>query len=194
MENFISIGITGGIGSGKSYVCRIVEAMGYPVFYSDQEAKEIISTDPEARKALIALFGDNTYAGALLNRSFLADQIFKNPDLREKMNNIVHPLVRKKFARWAQQANASLVFNEAAILFETGAYKNFNKTVLVTAPEEIRLARVVQRDGIPIKDIKARMDAQWPDEKKIPLADYVINNDGKQPLLPQIVQMIESLQ
>lgn len=193
MKNYISVGITGGIGSGKSFVCRIIEAMGYPVFYSDAQAKRIISSDTEAVSAIKALFGEEAYIGNELNRPFLAEKIFSDPSLRSKMNEIVHPLVRKAFDNWATQSESEIVFNEAAILFETGGYKAFDKTILITAPQELKIKRVQQRDLITTEQIKERMHAQWADEAKIPLADFVINNDEQQPLVPQIVEMIESL-
>lgn len=193
MKDYISVGITGGIGSGKSYICRTLEAMGYPVFFSDEQAKQLLLDDQEAILAIKNLFGDEAYLNGQLNKSFLAEQIFSNPDLRKKMNSIVHPLVRKRYAKWAEESDSPIVFNEAAILFETGSYKNFDFTLLVTAPEDLRIKRTMQRDGISEEEVRSRMSAQWPDNKKIPLATFVINNDEKEPLLPQIVKMIEQI-
>lgn len=186
MKDYISIGITGGIGSGKSYICRIVETMGYPVFYSDSEAKKIITSNPSAVTGLKELFGEEAYSQGNLNKDFLADQIFTNPALREKMNDLVHPLVRQEYHDWAKSTASKIVFNEAAILFETGSYKSFDKTILVVAPKELRVERVKKRDQANEEDILARMNAQWTDEKKKALADFVLINDEKTAVLPQL--------
>ena len=194
MKKHISVGITGGIGSGKTYVCRILESMGYPVFYSDEVAKKIIANSPEAISALKNLFGDEAYTSSgELNRTYLANAIFNNAELRAQMNDIVHPLVRKAFENWVTEQDQKIVFNEAAILFETGGYKRFDYNVLVAADESIRIERIKKRDGSTEEDIRARMNSQWPDEKKAKLADFVIKNDGMQALLPQINEMLNQL-
>lgn len=193
MKNYISVGITGGIGSGKSYICRTLEAMGYPVFFSDEQAKLLLVEDLEAIQAIKDLFGDRAYLNNQLNKSFLAEQIFSNPKLREEMNNVVHPLVRKRYSEWASNSDSPVVFNEAAILFETGSYKNFDYTILVTAPDDLRIKRTINRDGSSEEEIRSRMAAQWPDDKKIPLASFVIKNDEKEPLLPQIVNVLDQI-
>lgn len=192
MNNTITIGITGGIGSGKSFICRILSAMGYPVFYSDQVAKELMSSDNELISGIKTLFGQEAYTvNQELNRPFLAKKIFEDQSLRNKLNELVHPRVRKEFSRIASETQSPFIFNEAAILFETGAHKNFDRMVLVTAPESLRIQRVQKRDNSSEEEIKKRMNAQWSDEKKIPLADFVIHNDEQQMLLPQIHEMIQ---
>ncbi|UKN02977.1 dephospho-CoA kinase [Paracrocinitomix mangrovi] len=193
MKTYLSIGITGGIGSGKSYVCRIIEAMGYPVFYSDQEAKNITNSHPKAIEQITILFGKEAYIDQALNSPFIAEQVFNDPNLRLKLNEIVHPLVRDKYFEWAESSGAKLVFNEAAILFETGAYKQYDKMCLIVAPKQMRIDRVKKRSGLSEEQILERMSSQWTDEQKIPLADFVINNDEKSPLLPQINKMIQQL-
>jgi dephospho-CoA kinase len=193
MNNYISVGITGGIGSGKTYVCRTLEAMGYPVFFSDIQAKQLLVEDQEAIASIKKLFGDQAYIGNELNRPFLAEKIFSAPSYREMMNNIVHPLVRKRYSNWAEATDSPIVFNEAAILFETGSYKNFDFNVLVTAPINLRIERTMKRDGVSELEVEARMKAQWSDDKKKELADFIINNDEKEPLVPQIVNMLEAI-
>ncbi|MEX1002820.1 MAG: dephospho-CoA kinase [Crocinitomicaceae bacterium] len=193
MNHYKSVGITGGIGSGKTYVCRILETMGYPVFYSDEAAKKIIRSHPKAIKALKALFGEQAYLKGEVNTTYLAEQIFSNPTLRKKMNAIIHPLVRGAFKDWAQKTNQPLVFNEAAILFETGAYKNFDSIILVYADEALRIKRIMERDKVTLEQIKSRMSAQWPDEEKEKLADFTIKNDGETALLPQINHILKQL-
>lgn len=190
----LKVGLTGGIGAGKSVVARVFEVYGYPVFYSDNVSKNCVNTDPEVRSALIKLFGSSLYENDVLNREMLAEIIFSDDQARNQVNAIIHPAVRLAFARFAEEhQNASFVVNEAAILFETGAYQQFDKTILVTAPTGVRLKRVKERDGSNDDQIQARIDMQWSDEQKIPLADYVIVNDGKLALLPQIDRIIDQL-
>lgn len=187
------IGITGGIGSGKTVVGRILEAMHYPVYYSDERAKELVDSDPTIRAELIKLVGTEVYLGDKLNRPFLAEKIFKDDAIRLKVNAIIHPQVRKAFAEWAKKQTSELVFNEAAILFETGAYKLMDANILVSAPEEIKIKRVMLRDKIAKEVVIERMLNQWTDEQKIPMADFVLMNDDVQPLLKQVENTIIKL-
>lgn len=186
------VGITGGIGSGKSFVCQVIEKMGFPVYYSDSESKKIIQTDPEIRLKLTALFGQEVYSNNSLNRTFLAEQIFKSDENRLKVNAIIHPKVRAHFQEWVDTQTANIVFNEAAILFETGAYKNFDHVILVSAPEEIRISRVMQRDKVSQKEVELRVSKQWSDEEKKKYTDLVIENDGR-PILANIEEILKKL-
>lgn len=188
----LRIGLSGGIGSGKSTVAGILAKMGYPVFYSDQEAKRLYDENPLLQKQLVALFGPAIYRDGQINKAFLAQQLFSNAELKAQVTALVHPLVRKAFEVWAQQQASDLVFNEAAILFETGAYKDFDATVLVTAPIETRIERVQKRDLISREAVLQRIANQWPDSKKMNLTTYIITNDG-QPLLQQIEDVISKL-
>lgn len=188
----LRIGLSGGIGSGKSTVAGILAKMGYPVFYSDQEAKRLYDENPVLQKQLVDLFGPAIYRDGQLNKAFLAQQLFSNAELKAQVTALVHPLVRKAFEVWAQQQVSDLVFNEAAILFETGAYKDFDATVLVTAPIETRIERVQKRDLISREAVLQRIANQWPDSKKMNLTSYIITNDG-QPLLQQIEDVISKL-
>lgn len=187
------IGLTGGIGAGKSTIASVLQKMGYPVFFSDAEAKRLYDTEPLLKKELIALFGDDVYQSGLFQKQVLAEKLFQNPSLKQKVAELIHPLVRQKFEQWAQQQKTTLVFNEAAILFETGAYLNFDATILVLAPVELRKHRVAERDGMSIEQIEQRIANQWSDAEKIRLASFVIANDG-QPLLPQIEKVISELE
>ena len=180
------IGITGGIGSGKSVVGQILEAMHFPVYYSDQQSKILVDTDLIIREELIKLLGTKVYLDGKLNRPFLTQQLFSNDDLRLKINQIIHPKVREAFTNWVNKQSSNLVFNEAAILFETGAYQLMDYNILVTAPLELKIDRVLKRDNIAINEIQERISKQWSDEEKIPLADFVIVNDEVKPLLQQI--------
>lgn len=187
------VGITGGIGAGKSLICSILERMGYPVFYSDIEAKKIIISNPQVRIDLIELFGIQIFKDHQLDRNLLANVLFSDSTLIEKMNAIVHPKVREEFENWALSQDSQLVFNEAAILFETGSYKNFDATILVTAPLEIRLSRVINRDNSIRADVQKRIDNQWSDEQKVILSTYRIQNDDIQSVLDQLDEVLNEL-
>lgn len=187
------IGITGGIGAGKSLVSKIIEAMEYPVFNSDFEAKKIINSHSEVKSELISLFGISIYCDNEINRKKLAELIFNDPTLREKVNQIIHPRVRNAFNQFANNSKSKLVFNEAAILFETNAYKQLDATILITCPQELRIKRLLTRDNTTIQEVEARIKAQWSDEKKTELANYVIQNDEQQPLIIQIENIISEL-
>ena len=188
------IGITGGIGSGKSIIGKILSIKGFPVFYSDIEAKRLMTRDKQVIAEIKNIFGEDAYHKQDLNRSFLADRIFNEPELKNKINSIVHPAVRKSFENFAKNNQNTLVFNEAAILFETGSYKNFDATILVIADKDLRLKRVRDRDNTSSKSIQERMKNQWSDEKKIELADFVIENNENNLLIPQVEKILAVLQ
>lgn len=187
------IGVTGGIAAGKSLVSRILEEMGYPVFYSDRMAKELIRTSPYLKQQITILFGAEAYLADKLNANFIASSVFGEPELLEKLNAIVHPAVRKAFSEWCERQNSPLVFNEAAILFETGTYNQYDAILLVTAPLETRMKRAMLRDGSSKEEVLQRMDRQWSDEEKIPLASFVLLNDDQTPVLRQIETFLITL-
>ena len=189
----IKVGVTGGIGAGKSLICPILEQIGYPVFYSDIEAKKIITANPQVRTDLIELFGIQIFKNGQLDRNLLASLLFSDSTLIEKINAIVHPKVREEFENWALIQDSPLVFNEAAILFETGSYKNFDATILVTAPLEIRLNRVMNRDNSIKADVQKRIDSQWSDEQKSILSTFRIQNDDSQSVLDQLDEVLNEL-
>lgn len=190
----MKIGITGGIGSGKSIIGKILSIKGFPVFYSDLEAKRIMLHDKKVVAEIKQIFGDEAYLDKDINRSFLADKIFNQPELKNKVNAIVHPAVRQAFEDFAKNHQNTLVFNEAAILFETGGYKNFDSTILVIADEDLRLKRVMDRDNASMKSVKERMKNQWSDKKKADLADFIIENNENSLLVPQVEKIISKLQ
>jgi dephospho-CoA kinase len=186
----LKIGITGGIGSGKSVVCRIFAILGIPVFGADLEARRIIDHDPEIREALSQLLGREIFpASGVTDRKKMAVAIFNNRELLHKVNSIVHPAVRRRFTEWWQIQESPYVIQEAAILFESGASGLMDLNILVTAPVEVRIDRVMQRDRISREQVQERMDNQWPDEKKSSLADFVILNDGNQLLIEQVMDI-----
>jgi dephospho-CoA kinase len=189
----LSIGLTGGIGAGKSLVAQVLEKMGYAVFYSDQEAKALYNEHPELKTQLRALVGEEVYHNGLFQKDVLSKALYNNVALKTQIEALVHPLVRSRFEHWENQQKSQFVFNEAAILFETGAYKQFAATVLVVAPLKVRIERVKNRDGLNQKEIEQRIAAQWPDEQKMLHTPYVLQNDG-QPLLVQVEELMEKLQ
>jgi dephospho-CoA kinase len=188
------IGLTGGIGSGKTTIARILEAMSFPVYYSDVRSKELCDHDPEIQSQLTSLFGPKAYEEGKLNRPFLSERIFTNPELRQKVNEIIHPVVRKDFEDWASTQTSALIFNEAAILFETGAYTQFDAVVLVCAPISKRIERVMLRDLCDKESVEQRIQSQWTDEQKRSLTKYCIENNGIQPILIQVEELLMKLQ
>lgn len=190
----LRVGLTGNIGSGKSLVCEIFETMGIPVFKAD-EAGHAALEDQIIRQELVERHGTAIlHPDGSLDRRKLGRIVFSKPEELQYLSNLVHPFVKQSFDAWCQrQLDAQIVIHEAAIIFESGFQRYFDRIILVTAPEEIRLQRVLQRDVITISEIRERMTKQWPEEKKIPLSDYVIFNDGKLPIIPQIFMILESL-
>jgi dephospho-CoA kinase len=188
------IGLTGGIGSGKTSIAKILEAMSYPIYYSDLRAKFLSDEHPVIRQGLIALLGEESYVDGTLNRVFVSECIFSNPDLRLQVNEIIHPIVRKDFDDWADQQTSSLIFNEAAILFETGAYQQFDSNLLVCAPEALRIQRVMLRDHCSKASVEQRIRSQWTDEQKRNLTSHCVENDGKQPVLIQLEKILSILE
>lgn len=191
----ILIGITGGMGSGKSVVCAIFKRLGGAVFHADAVSRFLTDSHPELKKKLSDAFGSEIYMQEQLNRKYFASLIFNDKEKLLLANNIIHPFVYEKFKEWVgEHQDVPVLFMEAAILFETGAWKMFHKNILVTAPREVRIMRVMKRDGLSREEILARMEHQSPEEDLIPNADYVINNDGIQPLLPQVLKVWEELE
>ena len=186
------IGITGGIGAGKSLVAEIIKAMGYPVYNSDERAKELTDSNPKIKEGLIHLFGEEIYQNETLNKFALAQAIFSDDSLREKVNALIHPIVREDFNLWALAQNTELVFNESAILFETGADKNFDAIILVHAPKELRIKRIMKRDNCSENEVLKRMNSQFSDEEKFQYTELRIVNDEQTPLLTQVEQIILS--
>lgn len=170
------VGLTGGIGSGKTTVAGFFADLGVPVYIADTEAKRLTNTSKIIRRKLIALLGSNAYNEEGLNRKWVAQTIFKDAELLEQVNQIIHPKVGQHFKRWVKKQKTPYCIKEAAVLFENGGYKQCDYTILVTAPLEIRLQRVMARDAVKVSEIKERMSHQWEDEKKLLLADFHIEN------------------
>lgn len=187
------VGLTGGIGSGKTTVANFFKELGIPVYIADTEAKALMNRSKVIKRKLIALFGENAYQEGKLNREYLSQQIFNDKDLLQKMNAIVHPKVASHFKRWVKKQDAPYVISEAAILFENGSYKKYDYIITVTAPEHVRLKRVMSRDNSSEKKVKSVMDNQWKDAEKIKLSDFVIQNISLEEAKAQVQQIHKKL-
>lgn len=187
----IKVGLTGGIGSGKSTVAKIFQEMGVPVFISDEEAKQIQDSSAAVKAAIIALLGNEIYtAEGKLDRAQTAAAVFSDKEKLKQLNAIVHPAVAEAFRLFCEKyKDAPYVIKEAAILFETGLNKQLDKMITVTAPDELRIKRVMERDGADEDAIRKRFSNQMPQEEKAGLSDFVIVNDEKELLLPQVVKI-----
>ncbi|WP_207433836.1 dephospho-CoA kinase [Sabulibacter ruber] len=188
----LKIGITGGIGSGKSIVCKCFQLLGVPVYDSDTRAKWVMNFDPELREQLISTFGPETYdAQQQLNRTYLSQRVFHDAEQLAKLNGLVHPQVRKDFYRWLDvNIQAPYVLKEAALMFESNAYTQVDHVLTVSAPIEVRRARTLLRD--PHRNaaqVDAIMDKQLSEEERIRRAQFVLYNDDAQLVLPQVVQL-----
>lgn len=171
------VGLTGGIGSGKTTVGSMFEELGVPVYNSDEEAKKLMVTSNEVKQAIIRLLGEKAYPDGKLDKAYISRRIFANESLLLKMNAIVHPAVRKHFLKWAEKQKFPYVIQEAAIIFEIGSQEFYNSIILVTAPKEIRIERIMKRnENTSKKSVEARMQNQWEDSEKIKGSDYVIEN------------------
>lgn len=191
----LRIGITGGIGSGKTTVCRIFETLGIPVYYADERAKLLMTESGLVVSQIKNLFGEEAYLpDGALNRKWIAGIVFQDASMMEKLNAIVHPAVQLDGENWHQQQyNVPYTLKETALLFEIGSEQFFQKTITVFAPKEIRLRRTMLRDAQTEAQVEARMAKQMDDDKKVQLADYVIVNDGKKLLILQVLHIHRSL-
>lgn len=191
----IWVGITGGIGSGKSIVCEFFKILGIPVYSADDRAKWLMSNDPDLKSQLFDEFGQETYLpNGELNRVFLAQTVFSDPEKVNKINSIVHPAVGKDFESWAANQSAPYLLKEAALLFETGSAEGLDKIITVSSPLKIRMARVLIRDPHRNEDqVNKIINQQLPDEKKNELADFVIKNSENKLLIPQVLEIHRKL-
>ena len=188
------LGLTGGIGVGKTYVSKVFQHMGIPIFNADVEAKNCMAEDKELMQNIKTSFGENMYDNGVLQKERLAKIVFNNSARLAELNALVHPVVKQRFEDWCTQQTAELVIKEAAILFESDAHFGLDAVICVSAAEQIRIARVQKRDRSSITEIKSRMDKQMPQSKKEELADFVIVNDGEQLLLPQLIKMLKEME
>lgn len=186
----LKVGLTGGIGSGKSTITKVFQVLGVPVFISDEEGKRLLRENKRVREHIIELFGSEAYKGADPDRKYLASRVFSNKEELKKLNAIIHPAVRKRFLQWAEeQKPAKYVLEESALLFESGHFVDFDYTIFVAADKETRLRRVMARDGVSRGQVLHRMRNQMSDEEKSALADFIITNGGDNLIIPSIVEL-----
>lgn len=189
------IGLTGGIGSGKTTVAKFIEELGFPVYYSDERAKDIVNDDDLLKERIIQLLGENAYdENGIYNRKYVAELVFNNSDLLQELNGMIHPAVKYDFEKWIQDQDGELLFKETALLFELRLNQHCYKSILITADDNLRLKRVMQRDGKTYREVEKIMDKQMGEKEKMRKADFVIfNNDGIQELMLQTETIIQKL-
>ncbi len=195
-----NIGITGGIGSGKTTVCKIFETLAIPVYYADTEAKKMLQINREVKTAVKNLLGiEAYYRNGRPNKTYIAQKIFKDKKLLERMNAIIHPAVKLDGDKWFEKQKKTIpkppfALKEAALLVENGSYQHFDKIIVVTCPENIRIKRVMARDSVKESIIRQRLNHQLPESEKVAVADYVIINDGQMPLIPQVYKIFKEIE
>ncbi len=189
----MKIGITGGIGSGKSTVAKIFETLGVPVYYADDAAKRLMNENENLRAAIQKEFGKETYTNTKLNRSYLASLVFGNEEKLALLNSLVHPLTIRDSEQWMQAQRGPYAIKEAALIFESDVWKGLDKVIGVSSPYELRLQRAMQRDNISQDAVLARMGKQMNEEEKMKRCDFIIYNDETQLLIPQVIALHEKL-
>ena len=194
INNTKTVGITGGIGAGKSIISRIFSILGVPVYEADSRAKKLMASDSELQSQIIEKFGDESYQEGQLNRVYLAKLVFSDPDKTALINSLVHPAVAQDFQKWVAKQKTAYVLKEAALLFESGSYKYLDHVITVTAAEEVRINRVLARDLHRNKeDVEHIIARQWAEERKIELSDFVITNDQSELVIPQVLTIHQKL-
>lgn len=189
----LKVGLTGGIGSGKSTVAHIFETLGIPVYYADDAAKKLMNEDEGLKQQVEQLFGDASYINGQLNRAFVSAQVFNNPEKLATLNSIVHPATIADAEKWMQHQSAPYAIKEAALIFESGAQENLDNVIGVFAPKAIRIKRVMDRDGITREEVLARMNKQINETIKMRLCSYVITNNEQELLIPQVLAVHQAL-
>lgn len=190
------VGITGGIGSGKTTVSKVFKALGIAVYNSDLKSKSILTSNKSLKQELVSCFGEEIYNSEGINRKYFASIIFSDKELLNKSNKIIHPYVKRDFKEWVNKQKSAYVIKESAILFETGIYKQLDKIILVKAPKKQRIQRVLKRDSTSKSEVLNRISNQWSDNKKKELSDFIINNEESKMILDQVLSIhniIESL-
>ena len=187
----IKVGITGGIGSGKSTVAKVFEVLGIPVYYADDAAKRLMNEDENLIAQIKKEFGDEAYVNGKLNRKYLSRLVFKNDEQLALLNSIVHPATLRDSDKWMQQQTTPYAIKEAALIFESGASRQLDYVIGVYAPSPLRMARIFKRDKASTEEVKARMEKQMNDEEKMELCDYIITNDEQELVVPQVIKIHE---
>ena len=189
----LKIGITGGIGSGKTTVAKVFEVLGIPVYYADDAAKRLMNTDEKLKEKIQLQFGNDVYKDGRLDRKYLSEIVFKNPEKLQLLNALVHPATLKDAERWMQNQSTAYSLKEAALIFESGAQEQLDYVIGVTAPDPLRIQRTMHRDNITREEVILRMDRQMDETIKIKLCDFVIKNDEQEMLLPQVLELHKKL-
>ena len=189
----LKVGLTGGIGSGKTTVAEIFYSLGIPVYNSDERAKFLMENDPSLRVTIIEYFGEESYRSEGLNRLYLSKEVFSDKSKLQKLNSLVHPVVGNDFAVWCKNQSALFVVKEAAILIESGAYKGLDKIIIITASENTRMDRVMDRDDVKASEVRDRINNQMADSERLKYADFIIDNDGSKMLIPQVKEIFNKL-
>jgi dephospho-CoA kinase len=186
----LRIGITGGIGSGKTTICQVFETLGISVYYADKETKELYVNNAELKAKMLQEFGPEVYSGNTLNRVFLSQLVFNDAKKLQQLNAIVHPFVFAHYETWCEaHKTEKYTLKEAAIMFESGSYKHLHYVVGVAAPEEVRIARIIQRDGLSREEVLRRIQKQMPTEELIKRCDFMIENDGENSIVEQVINL-----
>jgi dephospho-CoA kinase len=189
----LKIGLTGGIGSGKSTVAKVFEILGIPVYYADDAARRLMNEDDELRRQIIDHFGPSAYKNNQLDRAYIAAQVFNNKEKLELMNSLVHPATIRDSENWMVSQTTPYAIKEAAIIFESGTQDQYDYIIGVAAPLPLRTLRAMRRDGSTREQVLARMGKQIQEVIKMRLCDFVIHNDEQQALIPQVIKMHETL-
>lgn len=185
----LRVGLTGGIGSGKTTVAKIFEVLGIPVYYADEETKRLMNIDPVIRRNIVKEFGDRAYDDHGLDRSYLASVVFNDEKKLALLNSLTHPATIEHANKWMQQQHSPYIIKEAALIFESGSNKHLDYVTGVSAPEEIRIRRVMERDGVSEEQVRSRMARQMNEEEKIALCDFVVVNDEREFLITQVLSL-----
>jgi dephospho-CoA kinase len=185
----LRIGLTGGIGSGKSVVAKVFETLGIPVYYADDAAKKLMNTDKELKTAIIKNFGEGSYTNGELNRKYMATIVFNDKEKLDLLNSLTHPATIRDAEEWIKKQTSTYIIKEAALLFESGADKNLDYVIGIDAPLKLRIKRVIARDGTTKEEIMKRINRQMDEKKKMKRCDFVIINDEQQLVLPQVMKL-----
>jgi dephospho-CoA kinase len=187
----LKIGITGGIGSGKTIVAKVFETLGIPVYYADEAAKRLMNEDTALKESILAQFGNASYADGQLNRSHISSVVFADPEKLALLNSLVHPVTIKDAQQWMLQQTTPYAIKEAALIFESGSNKELDKVIGVYAPAPLRILRVMQRDKLDRDQVLSRINRQMNEEEKMRLCDFVITNDERSMVIPQVLELHE---
>ncbi|MEQ8924979.1 MAG: dephospho-CoA kinase [Fulvivirga sp.] len=193
-DNLLKVGITGGIGSGKSLICKVFSKFNVPIYDADSRAKWLNNNDPNIQKEIIKIFGEDSYINGSLNRNHISNIVFNDESKLVLLNSIIHPAVGRDFKQWCKQQDSPYILKEAALMFESGSYKALDKVIAVSAPKELRIQRVLKRDPFRSKaQIESIISKQLSEEVRLERADYIIKNNEKELVIPQVLKLHEQL-